>query len=275
MTPIREATTAVVLARGLGSRMRQDDPGASLDDAQRDLAERGVKPMIPDSRGRPFLDHVLASLADAGVVRAVLVVGPDPRPFSTHYLASPPRRITITWMVQEEPRGTAHAVLSARDAVGDGDFLVLNADNLYPVAAIRALVHLGRPGLVVFPRATLLAESNIAPERVGAFAIARVGAYGRLEGLIEKPGSYDPAAVSDTSLVSMNLWRFDSGIFAACRDVPLSARGEYELPEAVALAVSQGSHFHAVESREGVLDLSRRGDIPRVAGILGTRDVSL
>lgn len=63
----------------------------------------------------------------------------------------------------------------------------------------------------------------------------------------------------------MNCWRFDARIFDACRDVPKSARGEYELPEAVALAMARGVRFTAVPARGPVLDLSRRVDAADVA----------
>ena len=58
----------------------------------------------------------------------------------------------------------------------------------------------------------------------------------------------------------MNVWRFDERIFDACRDVPRSARGEFELPEAVALAVARGVPFRVIAARGPVLDLSRRAD---------------
>ena len=58
----------------------------------------------------------------------------------------------------------------------------------------------------------------------------------------------------------MNCWRFDRRIFDACRDVPRSARGEHELPEAVGLAVRRGVRFRAMPARGPVLDLSRRAD---------------
>jgi glucose-1-phosphate thymidylyltransferase len=73
-------------------------------------------------------------------------------------------------------------------------------------------------------------------------------------------------------LISMNCWRFDSRIFAACRDVPPSPRGELELPEAVGLAVRRGVTFTAVPARGPVLDLSRRSDTAdvgrRLAGVV-------
>ena len=90
-----------------------------------------------------------------------------------------------------------------------------------------------------------------------------------LTDIVEKPG--DAPAVGNW--ISMNIWRFDQNIFSACRDVPLSPRGEYELPLAVALAISRGMRIHAVRLRAGVLDLSNRGDIADVARRLGDREI--
>ena len=47
--------------------MRRPAPGASISDEQADIADQGLKAMIPV--GRPFLDYVLSSLADAGRMR--------------------------------------------------------------------------------------------------------------------------------------------------------------------------------------------------------------
>ena len=65
----------VILARGIGSRMRRDDDAAVLDERQSAAADAGVKAMIPIDR--PFLDYVLTTLADAGYRRVCLVIGPD------------------------------------------------------------------------------------------------------------------------------------------------------------------------------------------------------
>jgi glucose-1-phosphate thymidylyltransferase len=83
-----------------------------------------------------------------------------------------------------------------------------------------------------------------------------VDAAGYLTGIVEKPAiERQPDA-----LISMNCWRFDSRIFQVCRDVPRSTRGEFELPEAVGLAVRRGMKLRALEARGPVLDLSRRAD---------------
>lgn len=262
------ATTAVILARGLGSRMRRADHGATLDPGQERAAAAGLKAMIPDARGRPFLDHILSALADGGITRVVLVVAPDADAVRAHYLEHPPRRVGLEWAIQAEPRGTADAVLAAEAAVGQAPFLVLNADNLYPVAAIEALVSLGEPGLVAFDRDALLLQGNIDGDRIAAFALLELDARGYLVSLVEKPGG-DVAHSLSGHWVSMNLWRFDAAIFDACRAVRPSIRGELELPEAVALAVQSGHPMRAVTMHAGVLDLSRRGDVAMVAEQLG------
>ena len=263
-----DCTTAVVLAGGSGTRMRRAS-AAELDPAQRAMAELGVKAMIPDARGRPLLDHILSSLADAGVVDACLVLGATGGVVREHYALVPPRRLRLGYATQPEPRGTADALLAAEHWVAGRGILVLNADNLYPVEALRALVTLDGPGLVAFDRDALIRESNIEAERIGTFAVVELGPDDTLTGITEKPGT-----VSHPAWISMNLWRFGPEIFDACRAVLPSPRGELELPHAVALALHHGMRLHAVRMHAGVLDLSRRGDVADVARRLADRDIA-
>jgi dTDP-glucose pyrophosphorylase len=260
---------AVILAGGRGSRMQRPDPTAPLDAAQAAAAGGGIKGMMPDARGRPLLEHILSGLADAGITDVCLVAGPAAAAMRDHFAARPPQRVQLAWALQAEPLGTADAVLSAEPWTAGESFLVLNADNLYPAAALRALVTLGGPGLVAFEADGLSAEGNIPPERVAAFAEITLAPDGTLATIEEKPATPTHAA-----LVSMNLWRFDERIFAACRDVPRSARGEFELPEAVALAMTRGVTFQAVRLRAGVLDLSHRRDVAAVAARLARHEIT-
>jgi len=271
-------TRAVVLARGLGSRMRQDDGSARLSPQQAAAAAAGHKAMMPIN-GRPFLDYLLSALADAAVTDVALVVAPDHERLRRHYVAdAPPSRLRMAFIVQPEALGTADAIAATRSWVGDEPFLAMNSDNLYPVAALRDLAALDEPGLPAFDVEDLIASSNIPPDRVRSFATIDVDQHGYLTGIVEKPkedlppegGSHEPVASAfrrkhqvirrKHQLISMNCWRFDARIFDACRDVPRSARGELELPEAVGLAVRRGVRFRAVPARGPVLDLSRRAD---------------
>jgi glucose-1-phosphate thymidylyltransferase len=258
---------AAVLARGLGTRMRRPDETAGLDPVQEAAAASGIKAMI--SFGRPFLDYVLSALADAGIAEVCLVIGPEHAAVREHYaVTAPPRRIRVAFAVQPEPRGTADAVLAAEQFAGRDDFLVINSDNLYPVSALAGLAALSEPGAALFERDALIAGGNIPAERIAAFAVCEVGPDGYLEAIREKPDAGTLARLGPEAPVSMNCWRFSTAIFAACRSVPLSPRGELELPMAVHAAIAQGVRFKVVRCREGVLDLSRRGDIGAVAGRL-------
>jgi len=66
----------------------------------------------------------------------------------------------------------------------------------------------------------------------------------------------------------MNCWAVTPEIVDACRRVPMSSRGEYELPEAVALALREGATVSAVRMSLPVLDLSTRADVANVASRL-------
>src|SRR5688500_14342532 len=102
-------TKAVVLARGLGTRMRRDDPAAALDPEQAAVADTGMKGMIPvggPAGGRPFLDYALSALADAGCREACLVIGPEHDAVRERYGGSADAgRISVRFAVQARPLG--------------------------------------------------------------------------------------------------------------------------------------------------------------------------
>jgi glucose-1-phosphate thymidylyltransferase len=256
---------AVILARGLGTRMRRSDADAALADDQARVADTGVKAMIPI--GRPFLDYVLSGLADAGIDEVCLVIGPEHASVREYYdRTAKPERVRIAFAVQEKPLGTADAVASAGAVVGARGFLVLNSDNYYPVEAYRALAALEGPGLVAFERDAMVRDSNVPADRIGQFAIVRIGADETMVEVIEKPDAATLASCGGDVYLSMNCWRFDSSVLEACRRVRPSARGELELPDAVRLAQrDMGTRFRVVRMKAGVLDLSSRGDIASVA----------
>jgi dTDP-glucose pyrophosphorylase len=267
------ATRAVILARGLGKRMREDRGTGGLTPEQATAADDGFKAMIPI--GRPFLDYVLSALADAGFTDACLVIGPEHDKVRKHYEAVAPRRIRISYAIQQEPRGTADAVLAAEECVNDSQFVVLNSDNYYPATALRDLVSLNEPAIVAFEREALVREGNAPREQVGRFGALEVDAEGFLVRIVGDPEKA-AASTGGRLYASMNCWLFTPAIFRACREVPLSARGEYELTQAVQWAIDEhGMRFRVVFSNRPVLDLSRRADIVKVAERLSLAKVVL
>ena len=265
----------VVLARGLGTRMRQSDAGAAVDQDQAVVADSGVKAMIP--LGRPFLDYVLSAAAEAGFRRVCLVIGPEQEAIRRYYSGeAAAERLTFAFACQPEPKGTADAVAAAESFAAGDPFAVINSDNYYPVEALRALR--AQPGCAValFDRDAMLAGSNVPPERIKRFAVAKIDGRGRLEQVIEKPDDATLAALPKPLWLSMNCWRFGPSIFRACRAIQPSPRGEFEIPDAVQYAINTlGEVFYAATIRAPVLDLTSRGDIAPVAAILAGMEVQL
>jgi glucose-1-phosphate thymidylyltransferase len=264
---------AVILAAGMGTRMRREDATARIEADQAAVAATGVKALIPV--GRPFLDYVLSGLADVGLTEVCLIIGPAHDAIREYYGSLSPVRLRIGFAVQQAPVGTADAVLAAELWTEREPFLVLNSDNYYPHAALAALAALDEPGTVAFSREGLLRDGQIPPERIASFALLDVDAAGYLRRIVEKPDAAERARLGEAVPVGMNCWRFDHRVFDVCRRVPRSSRGELELPLAAQLAVDEGMAIRAVPFDGSVLDLSSRSDIAFVKATLAGVQVRL
>lgn len=112
-------TTAIILAGGLGTRLRHVVP---------DLP----KPMAPVN-GRPFLEHQMDYWIEQGVTRYVLSVGYRRQAIIEHFGARY-RGVPVEYAVEETPLGTGGGFLQAVRASGlDAPFLVLNGDTFIEV----------------------------------------------------------------------------------------------------------------------------------------------
>lgn len=255
--------------------MRKEAEGVTLDESQSAAASAGVKAMISMGGERPFLDYVISALADAGFTDVCLVIGNEHDMIRDYYNEVEKQRVTISYAVQDEPLGTANAVLSAEEFAGQDRVLVLNSDNYYPAEALRMLADVPGSALVGFERTAMLERSNIAPDRIAAFALATADDQGNLDELVEKPDEATIERLGDSAVLSMNCWLCTPAIFAAARSVPMSARGEYEITDAVRAAIDAGDPYKVVRADVGVLDMSNRGDIASVMEALGDALVQL
>jgi MurNAc alpha-1-phosphate uridylyltransferase len=113
---MRTPTKAMVLAAGLGTRMRP-------------LTDRTPKPLVAVA-GRALIDHVLDRLADAGVERAVVNVHYLADALERHLAARKKPEITIS-----DERGlllgTGGAVVKALPELGDAPFFHINSDTIW------------------------------------------------------------------------------------------------------------------------------------------------
>ncbi len=266
---------AVILARGLGTRMRRADDAAGLDARQAAAADSGVKALIPI--GRPFLDYILSAVADAGYRRVCLVVAPEHDAIREYYEEeAQPKRISIEYAVQPEPLGTADAVAAAESFAAGDPILVLNSDNLYPVEALQQLHGQDGFATALFERDAMLNQGNIPADRVRQFALGKVDSRGFLAKIIEKPEGAVLASMPRPHWVSMNCWRFGGSIFNACRSIEPSPRGELEITDAVQHVIDVlGEPVRVAKVRSPVLDLTSRQDVATVAEKLAGVEVNL
>src|SRR5262245_5914521 len=200
---------AILLAAGLGTRLRPHT-----------LTK--PKPLLP-VQGRPILDWILGALPPS-VDRVVVVV---------NYLAEQieaylkQQRQVRDWVTirQEQPRGTGDALCCCRGKVHSERFLVLNGDDLY---GAEDLLHLcEKPaGLLVHP-----------VDEPSKFGIVFTKADGTLEKLVEKP------KLEGRQMANIGAYLFPR--MALDIELPLSARGEYEITDAVS-AIGATQPFFAV-----------------------------
>ena len=252
--------------------MRRRLAGARLSREQAAVADTGVKALIPIA-GRPFLDYSLHALAEIGIREVCLVVGPRHEALESYYRGLPTRRLTVAFATQEEPRGSADALLASADFTGGDAFLVVNSDNYYPVEVLAQLRDLGGPGLVAFDRGRFLARggSNVTAERMAHYAVLERTAGGDLGRIVEKPDAATYAGLREPVLVSFNCWHFGPGSFGGWRTVAPSSRGGLELPAAVGHAIRAcGARLRMALSDAPVLDLSNCGDVAAVESRLGS-----
>ena len=274
MTDLR-TSKAVILARGLGTRMRKAATDETeLNSDQSRAADVGMKGMIPI--GRPFLEYVLSSLADAGFRKVCLVIGPEHDAVVHHFrVKSPPSRISIEFAIQEEPLGTADAVLAAESFTSGDSFAVLNSDNYYPSEALSRLRNAPAPAIAGFARSALAKDGDVDQKKISRFGALTIDDDGYLLRIVPRAGEA-VAESGEEIYASMNCWLFDKRIFEACRRVSLSPRNELELPRAVQLGIDEmGMKFKVLRLSMSVLDMSTRSDIYRVQQRLQSVNVRL
>jgi glucose-1-phosphate thymidylyltransferase len=265
---------AIILAGGMGTRMQRAHPSDDeLGEEAARLADKGLKGLIPVA-GRPFLDYVIGSLLESGSREICLVIPPANAELQEYIRDTEERTgARVTWAIQDEPLGTAHALLSARDFAGSDPFVMCNCDNLYPREALFRLSAIAddRSYVVAFDRDALLRESNFGGERVSRFAVVVVDANGQLEDIVEKPDDPERYMCNGKLRVGMNLYRFTPEIFLACERIdPDPERGELELTAAV-LLLARERQVQVLFSSGPVIDMTGRGDIGAAQELLRER----
>jgi glucose-1-phosphate thymidylyltransferase len=185
-------------------------------------------------------------------------------------------RLQFEFAVQDEPRGTADAVLAAAEFTARDSFLVINSDNCYPTSALHALRMAEGCAVAGFDRQAMVEGGNVSADRLDRFGLLQVDEAGLLRCVVEKPSASLLETTPEPVLISMNCWRFGAEILEACAKISPSPRGELEIPDAVMYTMRElGQRYQVIQNEEAVLDLSSRADIESVTQRLAGTEVHL
>ncbi|GGI96917.1 glucose-1-phosphate thymidylyltransferase [Streptomyces brasiliensis] len=214
---------ALVLSGGAGTRLRP-------------ITHTSAKQLVPVAN-KPVLFYGLESIAAAGITDVGMIVGDTAAEIEEAVGDGAKFGLEVTYIPQERPLGLAHAVLIARDFLGDDDFVMYLGDN-FIVGGINDVVDAFR---TTRPDAQILLTRVPDPR---SFGVAELGPSGQVVGLEEKPEH----PKSDLALVGVYL--FTPAIHEAVRAIKPSWRGELEITHAIQ---------HLIDARADVRSTVVRG----------------
>jgi glucose-1-phosphate thymidylyltransferase len=204
---------ALVLSGGSGTRLRP-------------ITHTSAKQLVPVAN-KPVLFYGLEDIAEAGVTDVGIIVGDTAPAIEAAVGDGSQFGLNVTYIRQDAPRGLAHAVLIAREFLGDDDFIMYLGDN-FIVGGITGLV---REFAAARPHAQIMLQQVSDPR---SFGVAELDELGRVKNLVEKPK--EPK--SDLALVGVYL--FTAAVHEAVASLKPSWRGELEITEAIQWLLDHG-----------------------------------
>lgn len=214
-------------------------------------------------RGCPAIEHVLVGLREYGFHDVIVVIGHLGDQIRTRLGTGERLGARITYVNQEHAEGTARALALARSAVGRSDLLLTFSDiltdpvnyggmrNAFYAGACDALGAIRRVDDPCRGAAVYLDQAN---------SITRI---------VEKP----PLGTSTTPWNHSGMYCFAPVVFDYVERVGPSARGEYEVTDAVSLMITDGRPVKAHELSGYWIDLASPAEIPVAERMLEQKDL--
>ena len=208
---------AVVLAAGKGSRLYP-------------VTHAVAKPLLPLAN-RMTMEYAFDQFRWCGIDEVCIVVGENEKEVRAALGDGALFGMRLHYSVQDEPLGLAHAVRSAKEFVDGDDFVLYLGDAVYGESLapfVKQFVESGAANLN-------LVKAVEDPRR---FGVANV-LDGRIVKLVEKP------AVPESNLAMAGMYVFGPQLWGVLPELKPSARGEYEITDAIQLMIDRGEHVIA------------------------------
>ena len=216
----------VILAAGKGKRLQPVTPART----------KAMAPVV----GKPIVARVLDLFVQNGIRDILLLISPDDeqiRPYFEQWLVEQTKDdVTINFVVQQERLGMAHALTLLAPHL-HGDFIMSACDNLVPVEHVAALLH-------TFQAQQANAVLSLMAIDIAQSASTGIVAWddGWISRIVEKPQPAD----APSNIASLPLYVFAHKLLAYLPSVQPSARGEYELQDAIQLLIADAGQVTGV-----------------------------
>src|SRR6476620_1448526 len=228
------ALKGLILSGGKGTRLRP-------------ITHTSAKQLVPVAN-RPVLFYGIQAMADAGIEEIGIIIAPETGDEIREAAGDGSQfGVAITYIVQDEPAGLAHAVLTAEPFLGDSSFVMYLGDNLLQ-GGIGDLV---ASFVASAPDALILLTPVPDPEHYG---VAELDGE-RVVRLAEKPP--EPR----TNLALVGVYMFTPLIHDAARAIDPSPRGELEITDAIQWLVDGGRRVDSHIVRGWWKDTERLDDM--------------
>lgn len=202
---------AVILAAGQGTRLRP-------------ITLTMPKPLVPVAN-KWLIAYAIDMLKGAGLTDIGIVVHSLESSICTTLRDGKVLGVNISYIVQTEQLGLAHAINLCRDFVGDGAFCVFLGDNIFNDKMHELLVNFPQSS----DEACVVLGEVPDPTRFGVAIIEE----GRIKGVVEKPKN------PPSNLAIAGVYLFRNSIFDAIGKIKPSWRNELEITDAIQVLISE------------------------------------